>query len=105
MLRRYTSSTFSYPSSAVAAIFGVLQASHSSTIPRPAAGQPIFALERARVTRTWGGRNAELRAGPSAGAKRWRERVWSEASRAVAESKALERSTASMLAVSAGGAV
>ncbi len=71
----YTSSTFSYPSSPVAAVIGVLLASHSSIIPRPAAGQPIFALERARVMRTCAGRNAGLGAGLSAGAKRRRERA------------------------------
>ena len=54
MLRQYTSSTFSYPSSGSAA--GNLHASHSSIIPRPAAGQPILALESARVTRTCAGR-------------------------------------------------
>lgn len=105
MLRRYTSSTFSYPSSTVAGIVEVLQASHSSMIPRPAEGQPIFALERARVTRTCGGRNAGLGAGPSAGAKRRSERVWRVARRAAAESNALERKAAGMQAVSAGGAV
>jgi len=53
ILRIYTSSTFSYPSSDVAAVrTGALHANHSSMIPRPAAGQPTFALERARVTRT-----------------------------------------------------
>ena len=85
-------------------VFKALHANHSSTIPRPAAGQPIFALERARVTRTWAGRNAELGvAGPSAGAKRRRERVWRDARRAAAESNVLDQSAVGMLAESGEG--
>lgn len=88
-----------------AVVLGALHANHSSMIPRPAAGQPIFALERARVTRTWAGRKAELRVEPSAGAKRRAERVCRVARRAVAESNAFDRSAVGMQAVSAGGAV
>jgi len=52
------------------------------------------------------GKNAELGvAGPSAGAKRRRERVWRDARRAAAESNALDRSAVGMLAESGGGAV
>ena len=43
--------------------------------------------------------------GLSAGAKRRTEREWSVARRAAPESKALERSIAGTLVVSAGGAV
>jgi hypothetical protein len=104
MLRQYTSSTFSYPSSAAPGV-GTLHANHSSVIPRPAAGQPIFTLERARVTRTCAGRKAGLGVGPSAGAKRRMERVWRVARRAAPESNALDRSAAGIVAVSAGGVV
>lgn len=74
-------------------------------IPRPAAGQPIFELERARVTSTCAGRNAGLEVGPSAGAKRRTEREWIVARRAAAESSAFDLSAAGIIAVSAGGAV
>ena len=103
MLRQYTSSTFSYPSSGTAA--ESLHANHSSIIPRPAAGQPILALERASVTSTCAGRNAEFGVVLSAGAKRRTEREWSVARSAAPESSALDRSIAGIVAVSAGGEV
>jgi hypothetical protein len=70
-------------------IIEVLQASHSSMVPLPAAGQPIFALQM-RVTKTCGGRNAGLGAGPSAGIKRCSGRMWRVSRRVMAESNALD---------------